>query len=169
MNTLTSNRIIEEGDEYLLDGKWQPVTEKVIGMQIGFSGLSQVRRPSETPSSASIISPTPRFNAVAAESNNAPVPSCSGTGVTLPTVVSVKAHTMPAPSPSISIMFPKGAAKCIWIGRNGAFNQTAINMINVGEKIHIVPQGVRGIAKNAVIEFPASIIPQIIKWLEAQK
>jgi hypothetical protein len=76
---------------------------------------------------------------------------------------------MPAPSPSISIMFPKGAAKCIWIGRNGAFNQTAINMINVGEKIHIVPQGVRGIAKNAVIEFPASIIPQIIKWLEAQK
>jgi hypothetical protein len=46
MNTLlTSNMLIEQGDEYLHEGKWQPVTENHIGLQVYFAP-SQIRRPS---------------------------------------------------------------------------------------------------------------------------
>jgi hypothetical protein len=122
MNALTKNRIIEPGDEYLIDGHWKPVTEKLIGLQVMFSGLTQVRRPSETISSldgdklaldaarkfaaerSKPISPdSGERPAAKAEKEKTPVPTPSGTGdhssSYLPTVVSHKAHsegTIPA-------------------------------------------------------------------------
>jgi hypothetical protein len=47
MNTLTSNRILQKGDEYLDKGNWKAVPEKDFGIQVMFSKYSQVRRPSE--------------------------------------------------------------------------------------------------------------------------
>jgi hypothetical protein len=116
------------------------------------------------------------------------IPSPASTARELPTVVSRKAHSrtplsdipmVPVPATSkaleahpmavmgecINIPFGSGGPNCIWIGRNGTFNQTAINMVDMGEIIRVVPQGKRGIAKNAVIEFPKSIIPQLADWL----
>jgi hypothetical protein len=103
MNTLTKNRIIEAGDEYLIDGHWKPVTEKLIGLQVLFSGLTQIRRPSEEPPKP--ISPDSGLgacteNPAKAESEKTPVPTHSGTGdhssSYLPTVVSRKAHVLTA-------------------------------------------------------------------------
>jgi hypothetical protein len=49
MTTLTPNRIIEKGDQYLDGEKWKPVPEIDIGLQIQFTDYAQVRRPSEAP------------------------------------------------------------------------------------------------------------------------
>jgi hypothetical protein len=54
MNTLTKNRIIQEGDEYKDNGKWKPVPKDDFGLQVMFSKYTEVRRPSEktTPTDA---------------------------------------------------------------------------------------------------------------------
>lgn len=221
MNTLTKNRIIEKGDEYLLDGKWQPIPAKLHGMQVMFTGLTQVRRPTEEPTvphTAKVISRNeepisphsekPETGAGAsreasvsaivtakAESENAPVPTHSGTGVTLPTVVSRKAHRVPMAEMSAEdaikladtlatvfhpytkgkarldahIPYPAGSIRnqVRWIGRNGTFNATGLNLHAISDgRIRIVPHGKRGEAKNALIEFPVEVIPQIIEWLK---
>lgn len=101
----------------------------------------------------------------------------------LPTVVSSKAHklakaeaakarllksVMPTKKDEISIAYPPriGGAVPVWIGRNGTFKATAIRMSMAGDGlIQIRPEGKRGLAKNALIEFPAEIIPQVIDWL----
>jgi hypothetical protein len=50
MNTLTKNRILQKGDEYFDDDKgWKPVSKDNFGLQVMFSGYSEVRRPSEKP------------------------------------------------------------------------------------------------------------------------
>lgn len=101
---------------------------------------------------------------------------CAHCGAMLPTL-----FVPPPPTTAPPSMLPagmKGAAinvsfgaspKCEWIGRNGKYRQTSINLIRLGELFRIVPQGVRGMAKNAQIEFPASIIPQITDWLLQQQ
>lgn len=124
-----------------------------------------------------------------AESDSSPVPSHSGTGQrSLPTVVSKKAHThCAAPnviltpavaavkkailSGMIEIPFPSTYPDCPWTGRNGTFYARAIDF-HVREDldpadnvIEIRPVGKRGLAQNAVIRFPASIIPQVVDWL----
>ena len=64
---------------------------------------------------------------------------------------------------------PKGMRQPIWTGRNGTFKAKALNMFaGTGASegiIKLVPEGARGMARNAVIEFPASIIPQVTDWL----
>lgn len=110
MNTLTLNRILQEGDEYLNgnNGAWTKVPENDFGLQIQFSTYrkTQVRRPSEAPPKTSTIQPIspdserpeaakPSATVTAkAESDESPVASHSATGDAsyLPTVVSRKAH-----------------------------------------------------------------------------
>jgi hypothetical protein len=94
----------------------------------------------------------------------------------LPTVVSTKAHTTPAPyAPkpttvdSIQIDFPDpDSPPCDWTGRNGTFKGRAIYLNKLqpitGNVIQISPVGQRGIG-NCLIEFPAAIIPQLTDWL----
>jgi hypothetical protein len=112
----------------------------------------------------------------------------------LPTVVSTKAHkieatydsTGPAPFPpkipdpnatAIKIKFPGlGAMKDlpVWTGRNGTFNGYGINLTRLNglggmmtDRVMLTPIGKRG-EGNCIIEFPVSIIPQLIDWLEKQ-
>lgn len=82
-----------------------------------------------------------------------------------PTVVKPLPSVVAACAPSIAIDIKEPGN--IWIGRNGTFNMTGLglNMTNKGESVQIKPIGKRGLAKNALIEFPASIIPQVIDWL----
>jgi hypothetical protein len=71
---------------------------------------------------------------------------------------------------TVRIRFPAGSQHCQWIGRNGMFTNRAINLHRYdGDVIAVVPQGKRGAARNAIIEFPVSIIPQVIEWLEEQQ
>jgi hypothetical protein len=115
VNTLTKNRILQEGDEYKDNGAWKPVPKDNLGLQVMFTPSKEVRRPSEKPSlretpetarpteapkravSPTLISPKQAAGKiatpVAAESEKVPVPTHSGTGHTLPTIVSKKAHT----------------------------------------------------------------------------
>jgi hypothetical protein len=117
MNTLTSNRILQKGDEYRKNGTWMPVPKDDFGLQIMFTKYAEVRRPSEeskpiSPDSERPEAAKPSATVTAkAEKVNVPVPTPSGTGTTpaeeapmtgtatgssaeyLPTVVSKKAHT----------------------------------------------------------------------------
>lgn len=191
MNILTENRIIEAGDEYRNNGDaWKPVPFKDVGLQVRFTDYKEVRRPKEqstvtvTLPSISPDSETPMPKAAEivtakAESDNAPVPSHSGTGDTLPTVISPKAHkgttrhptiyeTIIDYTPSIANRPPK------WIGRNGTFIARGLR-IRVGSGgfdngiVGMVPVGKRGLARNAIIEFPAEIIPHVIEFLEKHR
>jgi hypothetical protein len=112
MNTLTPNRILQQGDEYRDNGKWKLIPNRDFGLQIQFTDYKEVRRPNETlretPDTAKdapteapkrVASPTPispdRSQSPAkAESDKSPVASHSATGDAsyLPTVVSKKAH-----------------------------------------------------------------------------
>jgi hypothetical protein len=243
MNTLTKNRILQEGDEMLAGGEWGPIPATEFGLQVEFSKYAKykIRRPSEPET----ISPTQAMDKnatpVAAEKVNAPVPTPSGTGETplikpkplsetygkakpksklvLPTVVSKKAHdrkkegvpsameglSTPPPEPvihgistkdaikarneavveaakahaakptfiaphgkvsSTSIPFSDLSAKPEWIGRNGTFKAKAVRLdARPNGLIQIRPEGARGLAKNALIEFPAAEIPKVIDWL----
>lgn len=67
------------------------------------------------------------------------------------------------------IMFSSPSPKCEWIGRNGTFTQIGMTFMRVGNLVRLVPQGKRGMARNAQIEFPVSEIPQIVDWLNKQK
>lgn len=75
-----------------------------------------------------------------------------------------------APTTYQEIMFPVGSPRTIWTGRNGTFNSVAVNLHRYkGTDIcAIIPQGKRGAAKNAVIEFPVTAIPQMIDFLKRQ-
>jgi hypothetical protein len=74
------------------------------------------------------------------------------------------------PAGIAKIPFPKGSPPCVWTGRNGTFNGKGIDMrINEDalpefNKIQIRAVGVRGLG-NCLIEFPASIIPEMVDWL----
>lgn len=124
-----------------------------------------------------------------AESEKTPVPTHSGTGErSYPTAKPLAAtyggdlHTKLAKKleakklptvvrRQITIPYPDKSTPCIWIGRNGTFNAEGIqfNVLEQADEkdnvIRIRPIGKRGLARNAVIEFPASIIPQVVDWL----
>jgi hypothetical protein len=93
----------------------------------------------------------------------------------LPTVISKKAHeeetgTLPSPphaTSNVTIGVDPKKCDCIWTGRNGTFKTHGI-ALQGGDKISILPIGKRGVG-NAMIQFPVSIIPQIVEWLEKQK
>lgn len=83
----------------------------------------------------------------------------------LPSTVAACANetVIPYPAPSAARRSP------IWTGRNGTFVARKLNVIaGTGASegiIKLIPEGKRGMARNAVIEFPASIIPQLTDWL----
>lgn len=52
----------------------------------------------------------------------------------------------------------------VWTGRNGTFQTLGLNMTELSGKIMLQPIGKRGNG-NCVIEFPVSIIPDIVDWL----
>lgn len=85
----------------------------------------------------------------------------------IPASAGVKVTPLPT---SLSVSYP-ASPECVWTGRNGTFTARALNMhvTPSGEVIQIVPQGKRGAAKSAIIEFPASIIPQVVDWLLRQQ
>lgn len=66
---------------------------------------------------------------------------------------------------------PKG--DYIWTGRNGTFGTQGLDLMrwtdsDGNDKVSITPLGKRGIG-NCVIQFPASIIPQVVEWLNRTK
>jgi hypothetical protein len=75
-----------------------------------------------------------------------------------------------SPTPFTEIKFPAGSPKTIWTGRNGTFNSLGVELERKSgtDICAIVPQGKRGTAKNAIIEFPVSAIPQIVDFLTKQ-
>lgn len=177
-----------------------------------FTGLTQVRRPSEKPPpepqpkiterispdseklsgrprrmAENVKADAPAIVTAKAESEETPVPTHSGTGDTLPTIVSKKAHfVLPSDFEDTSekarrklvslldrhIEYPPVAIRnqIRWIGRNGTFNAIGLNLHKISDgRIRLVPHGKRGEAKNALIEFPVEVIPQIIEWLEGHR
>jgi hypothetical protein len=103
MNTLTKNRIIEKGDEFLDGDKWKLVPQDDVGLQIEFSKYASVRRPAEKPfkqiSPEATSATRSATGATKAEKVKTPAPTPSGAGETphatsyLPTVVSRRAHS----------------------------------------------------------------------------
>lgn len=60
MNTLTPNRIIQQGDEYFgTDGMWHVVPEGDFGLQVMFTKYKEVRRPSEPEQDGAAGTPAP--------------------------------------------------------------------------------------------------------------
>jgi hypothetical protein len=58
------------------------------------------------------------------------------------------------------------SSKPIWIGRNGTFNATGMTVTHTANGlIQIRPSGVRGLAKNALIEFPDTEIEKVVDFL----
>lgn len=54
----------------------------------------------------------------------------------------------------------------IWIGRNGTFKATGMTVTaTANDLIQIRPKGVRGLAKNALIEFPVTEIEKVVDAL----
>lgn len=109
-------------------------------------------------------------------------------GESLPTIISKRAHcaaipkvplpkvvpwtlSMPVANGVLEIPFPAGSPPTQWIGRNGTFYAKGVHLqviehlMEEDNIIQIRPKGARGLAKNALIEFPASIIPQVVDWL----
>jgi hypothetical protein len=81
-----------------------------------------------------------------------------------------KSPASPTPPAYAEITFPAGAPRTIWTGRNGTFNSVAVNLHRYKgtDVCAIIPQGKRGVAKNAIIEFPITAIPQMIDFLKRQ-
>lgn len=67
---------------------------------------------------------------------------------------------------SIIVKYPKGN-DCIWTGRNGTFNGVALEAMSFNDKIMLSPMGKRGVG-NCTIQFPVSVIPDLIDWLQRQ-
>jgi hypothetical protein len=69
----------------------------------------------------------------------------------------------------IKIRFPRAVKRDapIWTGRNGTFTGYALEAMIVDDRIMLQPVGKRGVG-NCAIQFPTSVIPQIIDWLAAQ-
>ena len=97
-----------------------------------------------------------------------PCPNCGnilcGNDPCVHTIVGPKATTY------AEITFPVGSPHTIWTGRNGTFNSVAVNLHRYKgtDVCAIIPQGKRGVAKNAIIEFPITAIPQMIDFLKRQ-
>jgi hypothetical protein len=111
----------------------------------------------------------------------------------LPTVISRKAHANPADpaldamereqaelakivgvkisvSPSPVIEYSDLSALPNWIGRNGTFKATGLNVSRTkSDLIQLRPIGKRGLAKNALIEIPVKDIAKLIDRLAALK
>jgi hypothetical protein len=67
---------------------------------------------------------------------------------------------------SAEIVYPISAPPCIWTGRNGTFTARGLNIHHTkGGQVMLIPVGKRGVAKNALIEFPAEVIPDVIDFL----
>lgn len=211
MTTLTKNRILQAGDEYLdPKGAWKPIPKNDLGLQIMFTDYKEVRRPSEAAKGNGNVTMTPVTDADRTrrerdkhETEMAERPPSLATTMakpkTLPTVVSRKAHggispattkaiqailaEIPPPASPPSGVKPKGMVstsldtafaekpECEWIGRNGTFRQRGLRMESNIDRgvIKFRPIGARGVGKNAKIEFPASIIPQVTDWLLRQQ
>ena len=71
-----------------------------------------------------------------------------------------------APTTYQEITFPVGSPHTIWTGRNGTFTARGLNIHHTkGGQVMLIPVGKRGVAKNALIEFPAEVIPDVIDFL----
>jgi hypothetical protein len=126
MNTLTANRILQKGDQYLLKAtnteagaKWTEVPKEEWGLQIMFSKFKgfELRRPTEKPSNPDAIWPNPQTispkvegvrsdQPSEAENGNTPAPIRSGAGGT-----ATYDHTGNAPfPPKPKIRLPKRLA-----------------------------------------------------------
>src|SRR5262249_32056807 len=128
MNILTKNRIIEKGDEFRhADGRWMPIPDANIGLQIMFSKYTEVRRPGEEPVAKyhDKVTPeghpeempekprahpeeqAPENTAEALEAfveRGLKAQEAADTAASyLPTVISEKAHSRPAPEPAVII------------------------------------------------------------------
>jgi len=163
MNILTKNRIIEKGDEYrYIGGEWAPVPEKLIGLQVTFSGCDEVRRPSEEPlgTVAREISQQYKEQQKLAQPDELP----AGVGVISKELEKHPAH----PSQQIEVDYTDLRYTPVWIGRNGTFKATGLMLqrLNPSGIIQIRPKGKRGLAKNALIEIPEADLVKICKWLE---
>ena len=198
MTTLTKNRILEAGDEYRFNGEWKPVPEKDIGLQIMFTTYAEVRRPTEQPPPKKPYEgdppwenkPTKQGSQMARQESaklpiegSIPSPASQHMAEYLPTVISKKAHTnLPKiegrtvgvegaeVGTTLSVGWPD--EHLIWIGRNGTFIQRGLHLQLCklcNDCIAIKPVGKRGIAKNAVIQFPSAMIPKIVDWLNKHK
>ena len=65
------------------------------------------------------------------------------------------------------INFPDGQTQP-WIGRNGYFKSKAIALTkSANNTVMIEPITTRGVTGRCLIEFPTSIIPEVIKFLQA--
>lgn len=183
MNTLTKNRILQDGDEYCTSGTWKPVPAKDFGLQIMFTDYREVRRPSEAPlqngaGETPIRSrPTPaEVRAHSAEPAVESQPESKSSAPPLPTVISAKAHStiVPLGRNEKAILFHESATKgkrtIKWIGRNGTYTNRGLSLYR-GEGgfndgvIKVIPIGARGEARNALIEFPVEVIPEVIEFL----
>jgi hypothetical protein len=75
-----------------------------------------------------------------------------------------------ASSDKTKIKFPGLGAMTyqpIWTGRNGTFNGYGIDLMRLDDRVMVTPIGKRGVG-NCLIEFPVTIIPQLIDWLAQQ-
>ena len=196
MNTLTKNRILENGDEYLSGREWKPVPARDWGMQIMFTKYAQVRRPREeppkehkciitqkndfkgAPANGTATMPTP----IAATTAKAASPEPKSSTPTIDRLIDRENITLTPPTTTldvdgtaltlasaIQIQFSKTSPYCQWIGRNGTYHQVALNMNRKDGVITIKPSGKRGVARNAEIEFPVEILPQLTDWLLQQQ
>jgi hypothetical protein len=190
MNTLTKNRIIEKGDEFRnKDGTWQPVPDKAVGLQIMFTPYTEVRRPSEAPFKKEVLAQSDNGNVTLAPPDaevakrvafvkrvaaGEPMPHENSH---LPTVISPKAHTrkphLALPRAIVldmaDVKYTDLSAIPNWIGRNGTYKAIGLNLYRTkSDVIQLRPIGKRGVARNALIEFPAADIPKIMEWLEEQ-
>lgn len=178
MIILTKNRIIEKGDEFRhTDGRWIPVPDKNVGLQVLFSEYKEVRRPREEPKNGStaVIVVNEKITRDVSETNRK-----------LPTVISKKAHenadngnitmmpatkvVVPALHNEKKISFVDRYPLPIWIGRNGTYYNRGLMLYHrTGSHegiIKMVPVGLRGEARNALIEFPVEVIPDVIEFLQ---
>jgi hypothetical protein len=107
-----------------------------------------------------------------AESPASPVPACTydPTGPAPFPPLPPAPVGLSAPTTYQEITFPVGSPHTIWTGRNGTFNSVAVNLHRYKgtDVCAIIPQGKRGVAKNAIIEFPITAIPQMIDFLKRQ-
>jgi hypothetical protein len=66
---------------------------------------------------------------------------------------------------ALDLRWPKNG--CTWTGRNGTFDAFGMEIRNMGDKVSLCPRGKRGLG-NGEIQFPVSVIPEIVDWLEDQ-
>jgi hypothetical protein len=109
------------------------------------------------PQRAKTISPDSGVSSAAkAEREKSPAPTPSGAGVLkIP---------FPKPDPTNLTAMSK---QPIWTGRNGTFTGYALEAMRANDNIMLSPIGKRGVG-NCCIQFPISVIPALVDWLEEQ-